>query len=38
VNAARKIVISRRLEEPLTWKNSTLIAADALDVMWTGLS
>jgi dihydrofolate reductase len=30
---ARKIVISRTLEEPLTWKNSTLIAEDALDAI-----
>src|SRR4051812_28446857 len=31
LNAARKIVISRTLEEPLTWANSTLIREDALD-------
>src|SRR5207342_3480383 len=31
LNEARKIVISRTLEEPLTWKNSTLVADDALD-------
>ena len=30
LSAARKIVISRTLEEPLTWANSTLIAEDAL--------
>jgi dihydrofolate reductase len=33
LNAARKIVISRTLEEPLTWANSTLIAGDALDAV-----
>jgi dihydrofolate reductase len=33
LNEARKIVISRTLEEPLTWKNSTLIAEDALDAV-----
>ncbi len=33
LNEARKVVISRTLEEPLTWKNSTLIAADALDAI-----
>ena len=33
LNAARKIVISRRLEEPLTWANSTLIREDALDAV-----
>jgi dihydrofolate reductase len=33
LNEARKIVISRTLEEPLTWKNSTLIAEDALDAI-----
>jgi dihydrofolate reductase len=33
LNAARKIVISRTLEEPLTWANSTLIAEDALDAV-----
>lgn len=31
LNEARKIAISRTLEEPLTWKNTTLIAEDALD-------
>ena len=30
---ARKIVISRTIEAPLTWKNSTLVAGDALDVV-----
>jgi dihydrofolate reductase len=30
LSAARKIVISRTLEDPLTWANTTLIAADAL--------
>ena len=30
-NAARKIVLSRTLEAPLMWENSTLIAEDALD-------
>ena len=33
LNAARKIVLSRTLEEPLTWANSTLIAEDALDAV-----
>ena len=33
LNAARKIVISRTLEEPLTWANSTLVAEDALDAV-----
>jgi dihydrofolate reductase len=33
LNAARKIVISRTLEEPLTLANSTLIAEDALDAV-----
>ena len=33
LNAAQKIVISRTLEEPLTWANSTLIAEDALDAI-----
>lgn len=33
LNEARKIVISRTLEEPLTWKNSTLVAEDALDAI-----
>jgi dihydrofolate reductase len=33
LNAAKKIVISRTLEEPLTWANSTLIAEDALDAV-----
>jgi dihydrofolate reductase len=33
LNDARKIAISRTLEEPLTWKNSTLIAEDALDAV-----
>ena len=30
LNAARKIVISRTLEGPLTWANTTLIAEDVL--------
>lgn len=33
LNEARKIAISRTLEEPLTWKNSTLVAEDALDAV-----
>jgi dihydrofolate reductase len=33
LNEARKIAISRTLEEPLAWKNSTLIAEDALDAV-----
>src|SRR3954453_15402491 len=33
LNQAQKIVISRTLEEPLTWANSTLIAEDALDAV-----
>jgi dihydrofolate reductase len=33
LNEAKKIVISRTLEEPLTWENSTLIAEDALDAV-----
>ena len=33
LSAARKIVISRTLEEPLRWANSTLIAQDALDAV-----
>ena len=33
LNAARKIVISRTLEEPLGMENSTLIAEDALDAV-----
>jgi dihydrofolate reductase len=33
LNEAKKIAISRTLEEPLTWKNSTLIAEDALDAI-----
>jgi dihydrofolate reductase len=33
LNEARKIVISRTLEEPLAWANSTLVAGDALDVV-----
>jgi dihydrofolate reductase len=33
INAARKIIISKTLEEPLTWANSTLIAEDALDAV-----
>ena len=33
LSKARKIVISRTLEEPLTWANSTLIAEDALDAV-----
>ena len=33
LNAARKIVISRSLEEPLSWENSTLVAEDALDAV-----
>jgi dihydrofolate reductase len=33
LSARQKIVISRTLEEPLTWANSTLIAEDALDAV-----
>jgi len=33
LNEAKKIVVSRTLEEPLHWKNSTLIAEDALDAI-----
>jgi len=33
LNEARKIAISRTLEGPLSWKNSTLIAEDALDAV-----
>ena len=33
LKAARKIVISRTLAEPLTWENTTLIAEDALDAV-----
>lgn len=33
LNAARKIVISRTLKEPLTWANTTLIAEDALEAI-----
>jgi dihydrofolate reductase len=33
LNEAQKIVISRTLEEPLSWENSTLIAEDALDAV-----
>jgi dihydrofolate reductase len=33
LNAAKKFVISRTLEEPLAWENSTLIAEDALDAI-----
>ena len=33
LNASPKIVISRTLEEPLDWANSTLIAEDALDAV-----
>jgi dihydrofolate reductase len=33
LNEARKIVISRTLEEPLHWANSTLVAEDALDAI-----
>jgi dihydrofolate reductase len=33
LNAARKIVVSRTLEEPLTWANSILVAEDALDAI-----
>lgn len=33
LNEARKIAISRTLEGPLTWKNSTLVAEDALDAV-----
>ena len=33
LSAARKIVISRTLEEPLTWANSTLIREDARDAV-----
>lgn len=33
LNKAQKIVISRTLEEPLTWENTTLIADDALEAV-----
>jgi dihydrofolate reductase len=33
LNEAQKIAISRTLEEPLGWKNSTLVAEDALDAI-----
>ena len=33
LNAARKIVISRALEEPLAWVNTTRVAEDALDAV-----
>jgi dihydrofolate reductase len=33
LNEAKKIAISRTLEEPLTWRNSTLVAEDALDAV-----
>jgi len=33
LNEAQKVVISRTLEAPLTWKNSTLIAEDAVDAV-----
>lgn len=33
LNEARKIAISRTLEGPLTWQNSTLLAEDALDAV-----
>ena len=33
LDEARKIVISRTLEAPLTWTNSALVAGDALDVV-----
>lgn len=33
LSARRKVVISRTLEEPLTWPNSQLIAEDALDAV-----
>lgn len=33
LNATRKVVISRTLEEPLDMENSTLIAEDALDAV-----
>ena len=33
LNAARKLIISRTLEEPLDWANSTLIPEDALDAV-----
>jgi dihydrofolate reductase len=33
LSARQKIVISRTLEEPLTWANSTLIADDAVDAV-----
>ena len=33
LTAREKVVISRSLEAPLTWANSTLIAEDALDAM-----
>lgn len=33
LNDARKFVVSRALKAPLSWKNSTLMAGDALDVL-----
>lgn len=33
LTARRKVVISRTLEEPLAWANSTLISEDALDAV-----
>lgn len=33
LNAARKLIISRTLEGPLDWANSTLLAEDALDAV-----
>ena len=33
LDEARKIVISRTIEAPLTWRNSTLVAENALDVV-----
>jgi dihydrofolate reductase len=33
LDEARKIVMSRTIEVPLTWRNSTLVAGDALDVV-----
>ncbi|MFZ1411964.1 MAG: hypothetical protein WAS07_10935 [Micropruina sp.] len=33
LNAARKLVISRTLEGPHTWANSTPISEDALDAV-----
>lgn len=33
INAARKVVVSRTLEEPLEWSNTTLIAEDAVSAI-----